>query len=285
MRFNRYNDIAAFGTDVTSILLENEVQNNLLLSMIDRGENQYAARFAADWFLASVSGADGSAALIAVYAEPFPLLLYETGNADSGDAVEILAREMKKAGRRPPGAMAMGDLARRFTEAMIPGAGRLHMATAAMRLDKIEPCANAPGFCRTLDSGDISLVKYWEREFSVDCRSHVFTIPEYTERLKKRLGKNTHYIWEDSAPVSQAVHGRDTPNGAVVNGVYTPPRYRGRGYATSVVAALSAALLAGGKSFCCLFADADNPVSRGIYRKLGYRDVCVLEDIRFDIRP
>ena len=289
MHLKQYTDIEAFRSAVVEPLLENEVQNNLILSLITK--NAYnTPQFAADWLLATVGGSGGDVALTAVYIKPFALLLYETGNKRRDDAVEILARELRRVNCMPSGVMAKSDLARRFSAAITgnasgggAGAGRLHMVSSAMRLDKLEHYEKAPGFCRTLENRDTFFIPYWERAFSEDCRAHVFTIPEYTERLVSRLGKDTHYIWENGVPVSQAVHGRDTPNGAVINSVYTPPHYRGLGYATSVVAALSGALLDSGRSFCCLFADAENPVSCGIYRKLGFYDVCELEDIRFDI--
>jgi len=85
----------------------------------------------------------------------------------------------------------------------------------------------------------------------------------------------------DGHPVSQAVHARSTRNGAVINGVYTPPNYRRKGYATSVVTELTRILLERGNKFCSLFADAENPVSCGIYRKIGYYDLCVFDDIKF----
>ena len=128
----------------------------------------------------------------------------------------------------------------------------------------------------------MSFTPSWEQAFCIDCHTPVFTLSENEERIRTRIGKDTHFIWEDGQPVSQAVYGRDTPNGAVVNWVYTPPQYRGHGYATSVVAELSKSLFDRGKLFCCLFADADNPASRSVYRKLGYYDVCEFEEILFD---
>ena len=281
MQFRRYDNMAAFRSDVLDILLENEVQNNLLLSLITKSP----ARGPADWLLAAISDGGAGIVLTAVFIEPFNLLLYETGNTRRDGAAELLARELLRIGCIPPGVSGLGDPARRFVAA-IAGAGSvsLYMSTSVMRLDKLNPYKKAPGRRRELETRDMFFAPYWERAFSEDCRSHVFSIPENIERLNTRLGKNTHFIWEDDGlPVSQAVHGRDTPNGAVINGVYTPPRFRGRGYATSVVAALTDELLKRGKRYCCLIADLDNPVSCGIYRKLGYRDVCRLEDFRFDI--
>jgi len=49
---------------------------------------------------------------------------------------------------------------------------------------------------------------------------------------------------------------------------------RGRGYATSCVAALTTRLLDSGKTFCCLYTDLSNPTSNSIYQRIGYRPVC-----------
>jgi predicted GNAT family acetyltransferase len=66
---------------------------------------------------------------------------------------------------------------------------------------------------------------------------------------------------------------RPTRSGCSINTVYTPPRHRRRGYATAAVAALSDALLKGGRRFCCLYTDAANPTSNSIYAKIGYRPI------------
>ena len=280
MIFRRYDNIEAYKTTVLETLLEHEIQNNLLLSLITGSQ----AHLATDWLLVTINDESDGILLTALCVSTFDLLLYETGNNCRNDAVEHLARELRRTGYNPPGVMADTDLAKRFADAFVgKGKSRLHMSMSAMRLDKLESYKKAPGFVRPLHEHDMTFAPYWERAFSEDCRSHVFSIPENTERLKTRLGKDNHFIWENGQPVSQAVYGRDTPNGAVINGVYTPPRFRGKGYATSVVAALTDELLKRGKSYCCLIADSDNPVSCGIYRKLGYYEVCKLEDIRFDI--
>ncbi|MDR2568669.1 MAG: hypothetical protein LBD23_00040 [Oscillospiraceae bacterium] len=53
------------------------------------------------------------------------------------------------------------------------------------------------------------------------------------------------------------------------------------GYASSIVAELSHTIMERGKSYCFLFADAENLISCGIYRKIGYYDICVYDDIKF----
>ena len=58
-----------------------------------------------------------------------------------------------------------------------------------------------------------------------------------------------------------------------VGPVYTPPEHRGRGYATSLVADLTAERLSTGLAFCFLFTDLANPTSNAIYARIGYEPV------------
>ena len=278
MNFIRYSDIDAFANDTLEILLEDEVQNNLPISFIG---NKTADK--SDWLLVSIKDVDGGVVLIAACTPPFNIVMYETGNRPNNTAVNLLCDELKSSGFVLPGVLAEQRLAQRFAEAYTAGKG-LHknLSMNIMRLDKVNEITKAPGHCRMLREDDLHFVPYWERAFSEECHVEVFDIPMNIKRVKSRIEKNIHFIWEDRHPVSQAVHGRSTQNGAVVNGVYTPPNFRSKGYASSVVAELSQTLLERGNKFCCLFADADNPISCGIYRKIGYYDLCVFDEIRFD---
>ncbi len=73
-----------------------------------------------------------------------------------------------------------------------------------------------------------------------------------------------------------------TPNGVRIGAVYTPPKYRGRGYATACVAALSQRMLDTGLAFCFLYTDLSNPTSNNIYQRLGYHPVRDVVDYHFD---
>ena len=122
---------------------------------------------------------------------------------------------------------------------------------------------------------------YWHMAFSVDCGFGSVDVPNAVEKVRNLLNAKTLYVWEDDIPVSQAAAGRKTLNGVVVNAVYTPPHYRGKGYATSCVANLSRHLLESGYKFCSLFTDLGNPVSNSIYRKIGYQPVCDYDEYKF----
>ena len=277
MEFRRYDNVGVFRSDVLGNLLKNEVLNNLAISILTESK----ARSASDWLMATVADS-GGISHAALCAKPFDLLLYEA-DSQRRDGLELLAMEIRRLVADPPCVFAERGLARRFVDAYAPGrVAAPEKSMVVMRLDELAKYNKAQGYCRELTVKDMYFVPFWERSFGEECRTQVFPIPDVVSRVSSRLGTGAHFIWEDGIPVSQAVHGRSTPCGAVINMVYTPPHYRGRGYATSVVAKLSGSLLDGGKDFCCLFADSGNPVAQGIYRKLGYYDVYTFDIVRLD---
>ncbi|NLO35973.1 MAG: GNAT family N-acetyltransferase [Clostridiaceae bacterium] len=278
MQFMTYAGTESFGGATLETLLENEEQNNLPISFIrnERGLDT------SGWLLATVRDPAGSVVLVAACTPPHNIVLYETQNRPHDAAVRRLADELKALAFPVPGVLAEQSLARRFAAIYAGDANwQRHMSMQIMRLDTVNTLAKASGHARLLREDDLFFVPYWERAFGEECQTGFFDIPAHTERIRQRIAKNCHLIWEDRIPVSQAVHGRSTEHGAVINGVYTPPPYRNRGYASAVVAELARMLLDRGHRFCCLFADAQNPISCGIYHKIGFVDRCLYDELRF----
>jgi len=279
MKVIHYDKAQDFIDDTFSLLLEDEAQNNLILSIALQGRKVDIS----SWLLAAVVDAAGVVLLIAVCTLPFNLLLYAAGNQCRNEAVRVLARELRDLRFYVSGVTAEPQLARRFAEFYQEGDFcRAHMLMNVMTLTKTPTLLETPGQARPLRLDDLYFVPYWEREFAVECGVEVFDIHTNIAQVRERVGKDCHYIWEHGAPVAQAVHGRSTPNGAVLTGVYTPPPYRGRGYAGACVAYLSHLLFSRGHKFCALLADASNPISNHVYHKIGYREVCLLDKINFD---
>ena len=318
----RYINVDEYKADVLDILLKDEVRNNVLISILVDGTRDHIANWFMATVtdtrdkivLIALCTKPFPLLLCKPVDEPGSESLEEPASARHNDSVEFLAREMRRFGLMPSGVLALDSLAGHFADAFCDGKDgidsgknadtggtvdvsgkadvdstrtfikcRFHMTMILMKLEKLNEYKKAPGFCRMLNESDLSYTPYWENAFCIDCRVPVYSISESEKRIKTRLGMNIHYIWQDNEPVAQAVLGRNTPNGAAISWVYTPPEFRGKGYATSVVAELSKALLDGGKSFCCLFADASNPASCAVYHKLGYYDVCRFDDIKFDV--
>ena len=61
--------------------------------------------------------------------------------------------------------------------------------------------------------------------------------------------------------------GGRTPNGSRIGWVFTPPEWRGRGYASA-----------------CLYTDLGNATLNALYQRIGYERMCDVIDYRFDAR-
>lgn len=280
MKLELYPTVDAWAADVYEILLENEVQNNLPISFIQRAGTADAS----GWIMAAVKDDAGSVVLTAVCTPPYNILLYETGNRPSGQAVHTLAQGLRDMGLTFPGVMTEGGLARRFADAWAgQGGWQAGLSMISMRLDSLAPSLpKAAGSGRWLRQSDLAFAPYWQRAFGIECQVEHYDYQTHYDSLVARfLGKDTFYVWEDEYPVSQACAVRATQKGIVIGGVYTPPYLRGRGYATSTVSQLCRILLDRGYDFCALYADAANPISCGMYRKMGFRDIATVDTLLF----
>ena len=126
------------------------------------------------------------------------------------------------------------------------------------------------------DMSRLDLAGRWTAAFVRDCRLPDADNTElWKQRASELIAGEQLFFWEDrdGTPVSMAARTRQSPNGATIAYVYTPPELRRRGYAGRVVGRLSQRILDGGKSFCSLYTDASNPTSNSIYRNLGYEVV------------
>lgn len=84
----------------------------------------------------------------------------------------------------------------------------------------------------------------------------------------------TRFFWQiDNIIVSMAGLAGSTPNGIRIGWVYTPPDFRGKGYASALVTSISQEQLDKGKKFCFLHTDQDNVTSNAIYQRIGYKKV------------
>jgi uncharacterized protein len=189
-------------------------------------------------------------------------------------------------GEELPGVVGAVPEAETFAAAWSAKTGstpRRQMSTRIFALERVRPVSGVAGAMRTAVKEDRPLLVDWLRAFGEE------SLPEETRHevesmVDHRLGATDAglVLWDDGGPVSVAGYGGSTPNGIRVGPVYTPPELRGRGYASALVADLSALLLAEGRTFCFLYTDLANPTSNRIYERLGYERVCDSAAIAFD---
>ncbi|HMS64961.1 MAG TPA: GNAT family N-acetyltransferase [Ignavibacteria bacterium] len=74
---------------------------------------------------------------------------------------------------------------------------------------------------------------------------------------------------------------RKTKNFGIIGLVFTPPEYRGKGFASGCVQKHSEYILRSGFRGSGLYTDKLNTVSNKIYKKIGYRKISEFTDMKF----
>lgn len=104
-------------------------------------------------------------------------------------------------------------------------------------LKTVNPEIKQIGEVRLLNERDMYFFQYWVEGFSVNYDSTVMSIPQNEEDYRYRISTKKYYVLEvDGIPVSMVGYSREMKTAIGISFVYTPPYYRGRGYATSCVA-------------------------------------------------
>ena len=106
------------------------------------------------------------------------------------------------------------------------------------------------------------LFYFYKRSETMEARSQ--------ESLRQTIAQDKLiYIHKMGKILSAALTHCETPDTALIGGVYTPVAYRGKGYAKACVHALMSALKAEQK-IPCLFYEQNNQAARALYKSLGF---------------
>jgi GNAT superfamily N-acetyltransferase len=267
-----FPDAKAFLEAVSPALEEHEAEHNLLLGLA-MALRDSPPRPADAPFLAAVD--DGAGLALAVLMSPSRPLVLASDRDRIDSALEPLWNALTDGGRLPRRVHAMMTHAESFAigwQRRTGCATRLHSRQRLHALTEVQDVAYPSGVLRVARASDVPLIANWMIEFD---REALGEDPggEARERAERRVRAGEMFVWVDGEPRSMAAHTRRTTHGIAINAVYTPPGWRGRGYATGCVATLSARLLDEGRKFCVLFTNLANPTSNAIYTRIGYRGI------------
>ena len=289
MNFTLYSDVKAFYNSAYDILMRHEAQNVIPLGNIiigNEGKDKTDWRDPANWFMATITD-DNNIILTAVMTTPKNLTLYATDNKNDDAAINILVDNILKNDIHIPGVMSEKSLAERFAQFYAEKRGVKFSITKNQRiyeLTQVNTDIPAIGTVRLATKKDMSFLPYWMQGFDSDCFGDSLATKNNTDNYLYRMSVNRLYILENEGmPVTMAKISRDLQTVCVVGLVYTPPYFRGKGYATACVAAVSQLGLDRGFKKCVLYTDLDNPTSNSIYMKIGYKPICDSVDIKFDV--
>ena len=218
-------------------------------------------------YLATMS--DGATYGVAIQRDEGPVIIGQSDAAAAIAFADDLARDC-------PGLQGVVG-ALRATEALAERwrqlTGRTHRLRVRLRqhaLTTVNDVPAAQGMSRAATETDTEWLVEGQCAFVAEVG-----VPDPPERIRellpKRVLRGEYRIWDHGGRVAFAGFNDAAPDFARIAPVYTPPGFRGRGYATSLVAQMSRELLARGKRRLFLTTDIANATSNAIYARIGFR--------------
>jgi predicted GNAT family acetyltransferase len=217
------------------------------------------------------AGRDASGEVVAAFMHtpPHPLHIALATPEQARGLAAVLAA----AGDRLPGVGGLRASAEAFAQEWTSLAGGT--ATVSMEVGRFALTTRprvpfeVPGAFRVATGVDTPLVDEWNQQFVDAIEGAGRTAPS----LEQQVADGRVGLWDDDGRTVSMAYASPANGGVTrISGVWTPPELRGHGYASGVVAALSAARLDQGEA-CMLYTDLANPTSNAIYQALGYRRV------------
>jgi hypothetical protein len=150
-------------------------------------------------------------------------------------------------------------------------------------LKELVPAKAVSGFARLVENGDRDVIYRFMREFHDEAIPHESrqSTEDLYKGIDKGISQGIYFVWEDQGEVVTLLgSGRETEEEKWIAPVYTPPKFRGNGYASALTAHASQIILESGK-VGMLFTDQSNPISNNIYQRLGYMPLADFKHIAF----
>lgn len=274
MQVHTFDTIHPFYAQVADYLLQHEVAHNLLLRICRSLLLAKSAPPATGApYLASVT-AEGAVVAVAIQTPPFPLVLSEVGDQA---AIALLAQTLAADCPNLPGVNGPEAVSTAFADHWQRLTGRSTQVAMALRihqLTQVVPPFGIKGALRPATEADRPTVRQWHQEFEQEALGELSPQSDSDRWFDQVLAKQSAYLWWDGEPVAIACGIPFTDHSIGLNLVYTPPRFRRRGYGSACVAALSQHYLEHGYQRCVLFTDLAQPTPNKIYRAVGYLPVC-----------
>ncbi len=275
MRWELEPDLHVFEVRVRP-LLEARIENNVPATVL---AGTLQGQFQSTPPLLAVGVDDGAVAAAALRTPPWLMLCTPIGADDARTLLDLWLEHDPDL----PGINGLRDTARTIAAdwtRRTGGTARIRTAMAMHSLTTVvDPPRPGPGRLVTATHSDRDLALAWWTAFVAET-DVIDAGPEArAATVDFRLSQGHLFLWvHEGRPVSTVAINPPVAGVLRIGPVYTPPDQRGRGYASSAVAAVSRRGLDGGAHSCMLYTDLANPTSNKIYADVGYRRIAEWEE-------
>lgn len=255
-----------FIDECSQFLYQDEVFHNRIIStaeMISSGTAVYGNH---QWFAAAHNQRHVMGC--ALYAEPDGLMLARMPI----EIADALLSEFGKSEIQPSRLICDSGLASNILDGI--GLSK----SLSLRVDGVwnifsaesvrSPGALADGVLRPAEASDLPEVRAWGRQYDVE----VPAIVSIEEFFGRKLEENGLFVWDHNGPAAVLSISAITTNGICVSAIFTPKRFRKRGYATAILFKSTELLLSEGFKFVTLSVLEGSSAIR-IYKSLGFKKV------------
>ena len=282
MKIKIYDTVQDFLNENEELLLEKESVTQLILhnSFVNK-EKEINKEF----IFGRIEDEQENIKLIFANVKPYNLLVYNLDN-DTLDAIKTLTDYLIKNEISLRGINANKKICDEFIEYYgdkTKCTFKEYIAMDIMEITEVNEEVIMPnGNFRVATWEDKDLLIDWHIKFVKEALNEEISYDEFKDKLNTRIENNNIYIFEDEKhrPMAMIASTRQLVNGVSVSLVYSSKESRGKGYGLAIVYNLSKEYLGRGNKFCSLFVDKKNPISNGVYKKIGYK---ILED-NYDYR-
>ncbi|NMH74560.1 GNAT family N-acetyltransferase [Bacillus sp. RO2] len=281
MKFKVYENAHDFEKKIESFLLEKEDVFSLfygVLQAIKAGNYENP-------FMATIEE-DGNVLAFFQMTPPHPLNIIFVDENRLDEIIDFFIKNIVELKIEFSSIISLKEWAYKVAEKWEDKTGKAHqllMDQGLYRLNTVnEMLVHSPGSWRYAEESDSALIEKWFNSFENDAGLSTSPIEQVKKRVAMFLNKQEIFIWEDKGKiVSMMKKSRPTKNGVTVSLVFTPKEERKKGYARTLVTAVSKELLKD-FNFCVLYTDLMNPTSNKIYREIGYERIADSVHLGFD---
>jgi uncharacterized protein len=272
MKFIVYDNALDFERKIEPILSEKEDVFSLFWGVLQ----SIKAGIYENPFMATIEE-DGKVLALFQMTPPHPLNLIFVDEIRLDEIMDVLIDKMAELEMNFTSIISLKPWAYNFAKKWEIKTGRTHhllMDQGLYRLNKVnETLEHSPGTWRYAEESDSSLIEKWFNLFESDTGLPISPIEQVKKRVAMFLKEREVFLWEDKGKiVSMTKKSRPTKNGVTVSFVFTPKEERKKGYARTLVTAVSGELLKD-FDFCVLYTDLMNPTSNKIYSEIGYERI------------
>ncbi len=266
MNITEYGHSEDFWADNQSVILSHILEAELVY--LNARNN-----IGADQGFFGMAAKDGESTLLAIQTLPYPMIFF--GHGDGLRPLAARMAELLLQRRKIPEAIN-GSLA--STEVMLDALlekGVAYQAGRHLLQRRCDVLQDVPALALPLVNANEVAYDFCRdyQDFLEECHAS-YDPGKLRQDIDAMLtGNDLYVLMERGEVVTMGRLQRKLPQGRAVGVIYTPPKFRGRGYSTCCTKQLTRRVFEDGYAFAYLYAEADNPVSNHVYEKLGYRKI------------